>query len=321
MKYDSQLTELKNLLPACKNILIALPAGADIDRLAAGLALFLSLDQYLSSGADKQLAIVCDDSITVGQSHLFGVDHIQKNLPQTTGGNFVVTLEGVAIPDATAPKGGSVPGLQTLDYFVSGNNLDLVFNVTPGQTFQPARVIPHHQGSGFNLILVVGAANLNALGNLYAQNQQMFSGVHIVNIDNQMTNTSFGSTNIQDSQVASVSEMMVDLIQSLGLILDSDVASNLLAGIFELTANLTSSKVTADTYMAVANCLRVGGRRPTTQISPAGLDLSSLMPPIPSSVSPSPEERPAREGLSQADTIEPEPGWLTPKVFKGTSVG
>ena len=44
MKYDSQISELKNLLPTAKNILIALPANADIDKMAAGLALFLNLE-------------------------------------------------------------------------------------------------------------------------------------------------------------------------------------------------------------------------------------------------------------------------------------
>ena len=80
MKYDSQIVELKNLLPTAKNILIALPVGADIDKLASGLALFLILQ-----GQGKEVTIVSDDTITVGQSHLFGVDHIQKNIPSTEG--------------------------------------------------------------------------------------------------------------------------------------------------------------------------------------------------------------------------------------------
>ena len=44
MKYDAQLTELKNLLPTAKSILIALPVGADIDKMATGLSLFLTLE-------------------------------------------------------------------------------------------------------------------------------------------------------------------------------------------------------------------------------------------------------------------------------------
>ena len=135
---------------------------------------------------------------------------------------------------------------------------------------------------------------------------------------------------------------MVNLISDLGYSLDADKASNLLVGIFDATNNLLDSKVTADTYMAVANCLRVGGKKPAaansaqTSQTPA-YDLSVLMPKtsepqtssipdymIPPVVSSSdnsqssPEERPAGEGVI-SETVEPE--WLTPKIFKGTSIG
>ncbi len=123
--------------------------------------------------------------------------------------------------------------------------------------------------------------------------------------------------------------------------MDSDSASNILAGIFDATNNLSDHKVTADTYMAVAACLRVGGRKPAggTQQSQSG-QVSSIpqqptseftVPQVVPSTSQSqtsvnvgdqnqssPEERPAGEGVV-SETVEPE--WLTPKIFKGTSIG
>lgn len=349
MKYDSQLTELKTLLPTAKNILIALPANADMDRLAAALALFLTLE-----AAGKEVSIVSDDTVKVSQSHLFGVDHIQNNLPQTEGGNLTVTLEGVAASD------GTVPALEKLDWYAQGSNLNLVFHVLSGQTFQPARIVPHYQGSGFGLIFVIGAVNLNVLGNIYQANNQVFSGVHIVNIDIQSANTSFGQTNVLDTNASSVSEIMVNFISDLGFNLDADCASNLLTGIFDMTNNLSNAKASAETYMAVAQCLRAGGRKPGVQTSqpqavqPAlgaaassAYDWSALMPknepqvpyqppaqeyttppvvtPIDAGdhaqqadVQPSPEERPSGERVISET---PEPDWLTPKIFKGSSLG
>lgn len=319
-KYDSQLTELKTLLPTAKSILIAIPANADIDKLAAGLTLFLTLES-----AGKQVSIVCDDTIKVSQSHLFGVDHIQKNIPSTGGGNLTLVLEGVAAADNT------VPALEKLDWFAQGGNLNLVFHCLPGQIFQPAKITPHFQGSGFNLIFTVGAANLNFLGNIYNSNLQVFSGIHLVNIDNQTSNTSFGQTNVLDSNVSSISEIVSSVILDLGFVLNADTASNLLAGIFEATSNLTNDKANAETFIAVANLLRAGGRKPGSIVHPA-FDWSALMPksqpvsvtdagdhsqPIPG-FTPSPEERPAGEGVV-SDAVEPE--WLTPKIFKGTSIG
>lgn len=340
MKYDSQIAELKNILPSAKNVLIAVSSGADIDKLAAGLALFLTLE---ASG--KQVSIVSDDAMLVGHTHLFGVDHVQKTLPSTEGGNLTLTMEGVAASD------GTVPALEKLDWFAENGHLNLVFHVLPGQTFQPARIVPHYQGAGFNVIFTIGASNLNALGSIYSQNSSVFSGTHIVNIDNQSANSSFGQTNVADTNAAAVSEVMTNLIADLGFVLDTDCASNLLIGMFDSTNNLQNSQVTADTYMAVANCLRVGGKKPAeikTQVNP-GQDLSSLMPKQQPPVEPqtqsipdfmvppvvtsepqvqttnssdnnqsSPEERPMEEGVI-SETVEPE--WLTPKIFKGSSLG
>lgn len=353
VKYDSSIVELKNSLPTAKSILIALPVGANIDKLAAALSLFLILEAQ-----GKEVAVVSDDTITVGQSYLFGVDHIQKNLPSTQGGNLTLTLEGVA------SSNGTMPALEKLDWFAEAGNLNLVFHVVPGQIFQPAKIVPKYQGSSFNLIFVIGAAGLDSLGLIYRQNSSAFSGVHIINVDN-INNASFGQTNVLDTNASSVCEIMTNLITDLSLSLDADSASNLLAGIFDATSNLENPQVTADTYMAVANCLRVGGKKPsvfapapqTLQSTPvvaqsAQFDWSVLMPKdttiptqeqvqdytTPTIVNPpdaggdhilpnapsspiqsgSPEERPAMEGVV-SETVEPD--WLTPKIFKGSSIG
>src|SRR3989344_4189855 len=122
MVYDSQLSELKNLLPTAKKILIVLPVGSDLDKLAAGLALYLSLKQSFGSTQYKEVSIVCEDTIRVAQSHLFAIDKVQNTVSQSGTDNFVVTLEGVAIPDPTNPTGWKVPALSTMDYVAANNN-------------------------------------------------------------------------------------------------------------------------------------------------------------------------------------------------------
>lgn len=335
---DTQVTELKSLLPSASNILIALPQNAELDKLASALALFLAFE-----GQGRQASIVCEDTLRVGQAHLFGIDHVQKTLPQTSGGNLTLVLENVA-------SNGVVPSLEKLDWNVDGNNLNLVFKVLVGQSFQPARIVPKYQGSGFDLIFVVGGANLNSLGNIYTQNQNIFlGGVQIVNIDNSPQNTGFGKTNLNDLSSASISEILVSLIPIMGLPLDQDIATNLLAGIYEGTNNLANEKVNADTFQSVATLLKTGGKKPQSLgAAPGqGLDLSGIIPPAPQPSSqiippsrpeaapqepytlppvmtesqPSPEERPSGEGLFSAESIEPEPDWLTPKVFSGKSLG
>lgn len=342
MQYDNQLVNLKTILPSAKKILIAIPGGANVDQLAGSLSLYLSL---VAQG--KEVLVVCEDDIVVGQSHIFAIDKVQKSIPSSGGGNFVITLEGVAVPNA---QGGSVPSLDKLDYFVEGNNLNLVFKVNPGQSFQPAKITPRYQNGSYDVIITVGASTLNHLGTIYSNNAQTFGSSHIVNIDNSQANTNFGHTNVVDPLSSSVCEIIASIMGSLNLVQDNDIATNLLSGIFDNTANLTAVNTTAATYEVVSNLMKAGGQKPQAggfNVNPIGFqsqpqpqvtaspvmpsvnfqapanqpqyDLSALIPnnsPVANNT-PSQEERPAGEGV----ITEAEPDWLTPKIFKGGSLG
>lgn len=355
MDYNIQLTNLKNVLPQARNILIALPANCDIDKLASGLALYLSLSQ-----AGKNVSIVCEDTIKVAQAHLFAIDRVAQTLPQSSSGDYILTLQGVA-------ENGVVPSLEKLDYGVEGNNLNLVFKVLAGKTFQPQGMSSRYSSGGFEVIFVLGSPNLANLGGVYQQNPQVFSTGHLINIDDNQANTNYGQTNIVEPNASSLSEMVTLTLNTLGLSLVEDIATNLLTGMFDVTANLTSPKAGADTYQAVSLALKAGGVKPGTvasvqspaqsvpkpfgdvqgkpaaqpvSVNPSSstgpsFDLSALIPQsepftVPPVVSngqkeqaplsentPSPEERPMAEGV----VSEAEPDWLTPKVFKGTSIG
>jgi hypothetical protein len=401
-KYDGLLADVKQRLQNAKSVLIALPSDSNLDKTASGAALFLALQSH-----GKDVQIVSDKLPQVTQANLYGVGSIKNTISSPTGamptasnGDYTLVLEGVATSE------GTVPALEKLDWYAQEGNLNLVFHTMPGQSFQPKSVYPKGgaavSGSGnFDLVFVIGSSTPANLGNVYNQNPTLFS-TNVVNIDNSTSNTSFGQPNIVDGGVSSVSEMMTEIIPALALPFDRDIATNLLAGIFEVTENLTNPQVGPDTYTAVGNCVRVGGQKPmgggqptvntatvsgfqtpfaNSQPSPTPpssaqpmMDFSAFMqpagsqpispapapamsempqafaasnnkpeetftvPPVaavlpneavqatpapvapesPKSYQSSPEERPAGERVV---TDSPEPGWLTPKVFKGTSVG
>lgn len=353
MKYQTELAELVKLLPTTQNILIALPATASVDELAAGLALMLSLQQ-----AGKEVSIVTEGVIRVGHTNLFGVGEIQSKVPEGKGGDYVITLGGVA---ATGPDGqGSVPSLEKLDYYTKGSDLHLVFKVLPGQKFEPTGVTPRYEGGGFGLIFILGATTLAELGGIYTANPQLFSGTHLVNIDNSQGNTRFGSTVLIDPAASSVSEMISQALSALGLPVNGDIATNILSGIFSATAGLQERNAGADTYEAVAAAIRVGGQRPapgsaTAQVSgttavpvpapaaePAtpsqGIDFSKIfqapvstpaesftVPPVVSSIPQLTQSQSAaepgtpsgEEAVVGEEVVTPEEDWLTPKIFKG----
>lgn len=346
MKYDAQLTELKNQLPQAKNILIALPQTLTVDKLASALSLMLAL-----KAAGKQVSVITEGTPLVVHSNLYGIGEVTNSLPQGGSGNYIITLEGVV------EANGQIPSLEKLDWYPEGANLNLVFHTIPGQKFEPKNITSSSQNpGGFELVFVIGAPTLTDLGTLYTQNSQVFTTTHVVNIDNNPSNGGFGKTNLIDPTAGSISEMMVSLMQSLNLNLDADIASNIVAGIYDATANLTNN-AKPDSFMAVAEAMQKGAKLPSsapvpqpplsTPPQPAtpppqptlspfstgstssgpGFDLSKVFgmqetfvsPPVVSGGEEKPVDEMAKTIPSEGES--PAPDWLTPKIFKGGSLG
>lgn len=264
-KYDIQLAEVKNQLGLAKKVVIASPAVINIDKLAAALALFLALKQ-----AGKDVTVVTEGTLQVAHSNLYGVGEIKQSLPPVSGGDLTLTLEGVV------DNQGKVPALEKLDWYPEGHNLNLVFHVLPNQKFEPTKIDSKFSGASFDLIFVVGANNLPELGNIYAQNAGVFNKSFIISIDN---NGNFGKANVVDPQASSVSEMMTHIISGLGLNYDQDIASNLIAGIYNATSNLTVN-LKPDTFMALGFITQQGGKLPqlNPNAQPYPYDMSQFLP-------------------------------------------
>lgn len=271
MKYDAQLGSFKDQLSALKSVVIALPANLSTDKLAAGLALYLSLKQF-----GKDIQIVSAGTITVENSNLYGIGKISSTMPQN-GGNLIITLENVVAPD------GTVPALEKLDWYPEGSNLNLVFHVLSGQKFEPTQVTPKHQGGSLGAVICIGASSLSDLGAIYAANPQAFSGVPAVNIDNSPSNSQFGQVNVVDQQASSLCEIVFSLISSLNLPVDADTASNILAGVYSATRNLTTN-VKPDTFITVGQAMQAGGEvsqpQQTTEPQAAPAFSQTPQPPV-----------------------------------------
>lgn len=349
MLSDAQIQEVKNKFSTAKNLAILLPASTTTDELAAGLSLYLAVKQ-----GGKEVCLVTEDTLKVSHTNLYGVGDIKNDLPAVGSSDFVLSLEGIV------DNQGLVPSLERLDWYPEGNNLNLVFHVVPGQKFEPTKLATKYQTSGLDLVFLVGAANPQEVGNVYAQNIGRLSEVAKVNIDNSQSNTSYGQINIVDINSSSVSEMVAQLILGLGLAVDADIASNILAGIYQATNNL-SLNVTPNTFMAASQMMQSGGKLPAqaaeaqpvqpisapqgqfqqpisqplapVQPQPQGFDLQKILqvPPQPSEAPSNPtiatsgsqDEKPTGEFVASgsAESENPAPDWLVPKVYKGGSLG
>lgn len=286
MKYQTQLENVTSALSGQGSIVVALPSNASIDKIASGLSLYLAL-----KNAGKKVSVVSPDTLTVSQSNLYGVGDVKNTFPLAGEGNYIISLEGVVENIDGNPI---VSSLEKLDWAPNGNNLDLVFHIAPGKKFEPSNVRQYHQetGGGVSLVFVVGVSSLNDLGVVYQNNPQIFSNAHVINIDNNHSNSNFGATNILDTNAATLSEIVIQILPDLGLSMDADIAGNILTGIYAETANLTA-KASPDTFLAVGQAMQAGGKiqrvvessqphlQPQTEPAVQAVPSQPVMPNIP----------------------------------------
>lgn len=259
LKYDHQLTEVKSRFPNANRILIVLSQNLTMDVLAAGLSLYLSL-----KSAGKQVDIVSTGTPTVGQSNLYGIGEIKNDVSKAGAGNFIISLDGVVDNTGTMQQ---VPALEKLDWYPEGSKLNLVFHVIPGQRFEPTNIASRHEQSGYDLTWVIGCQSLNELGNLFISNSQYFAQSQVINVDNNPLNAYFGFANVIDPQASSLSEIIAQVLPSLTLSMDRDIASNMISGIYSSTNNLTQ-KINPDTFTVISQAVQVGGTLPASQMQP-----------------------------------------------------
>lgn len=316
---DSNLSsQVKSLLDSSSDILILLKKDPTIDDVAAGLALYSSL---LQTG--KIVSLACPTPLTVEFSNLFSVDKVNTKIGNK---NLVISLDYTE---------GSI---EKVSYNVEGNKFNLIIQPKAGfPLFSPEKVNYSYSGVGANLVFVIGAGTLSDLDNFYTENQKFFDSLPLININRNDNATNFGKVDILNKSASSNSELVFDLIKTLDYKIDPDALSNIITGIDHATNNLTINS-TADTFEAVALCLRMGGKRYLTpkqieeiqsvvtqpQVIPSPVISVPSQPPV----SPlQPSTQPLKEQITvssdkpevKKEETKPKtpPDWLQPKIYRG----
>lgn len=222
------------------SVLIGLGKGEDVDTVSAALALYLALGK-----AGKQVSIVSSYETKVELSFLFGIDKITN---QISGSNNLV----VSFPYQEG-------NIERVSYNIAGNRFNLVIEPRGNNfSFDPKQIQYHHGPFSYDLIFVLAAEELQALGDVYRQQEDLFSQKPIINIDKSNNNRRFGRINLVS--VFPLSQTIAVLLKALNLPLDQDVASNLLTGISSFGADLSLEKTKPELLEAAAFLLRSGGR-------------------------------------------------------------
>ena len=244
-----QVSQAKNLLENSKNILVVIPINPSIDKIAGALSLYLSL-----SAAGKQVSLVTPTEMTVQFNQLVGVDKISTSFNATSGKNLIISFPY---------QEGSI---EKVSYNIENDTFNLVIEPREGySSILPEMMRYSFSGGNYDAVVTIGCLTLANLGQLYSNNQNLFNEKPLINIDHNSANANFGKTNLVDATQSSVSELILGLLDQIGLTIEADMATNLLIGITSETDNFSSPKTSASTFEAAASLLKLGAKK--TQIS------------------------------------------------------
>ncbi|MBU1326964.1 DHH family phosphoesterase [Patescibacteria group bacterium] len=290
------IVKLKELVNGAQSLVIATHESPTEDSIGSALAMYLGL-----ASLGKRVSIVCPDQVIVGLSNFIGVDKITRELGNS---NFIISLDYVD---------GSI---EKVSYNIEGDKFNLVIENRPGfKPFSEENVSYTHAGATADLIFAVDTIHLGGLKKLYEDNKGLFAGKPVINIDRHANNAQYGQINIVDSSASSTSEIVAQVLSSLGVQLTDDIATNLLNAIFGATDNFRVPNVTAAAFEVAAVCLKVGGKRFGTR--PPAVEES----PPKENIAPQEDGKDRFSPKGKMPKVQEAPSdWLKPKIFRSSNL-
>lgn len=245
------LQKIRELIDKNDKIGIAVGKNPTVDTMASALTLSLGLSEY-----GKRAPVASASQPLVEHSSLVGIDKVKSGFEGEGGGDLVVSFpyhEGE---------------IEKVSYTIDSGYLNIVVKAgEQGLTFNEADVKFRRGGSGApSLLFIVGTSRLSDLGPLF--DPEALKNTQIVNIDNKPDNQGFGDVSAVMPHVASVSELIADLLYYLGIDLTQDMAQNLMNGIADGTNNMQDPRVSYTTFELVANLMKKGASRVQTPPPP-----------------------------------------------------
>ena len=110
-----------------------------------------------------------------------------------------------------------------------------------------------------DVAVVCDAATLERIGQMASSHRDWLSRATIVNIDHHVTNLGFGTVNAVDSTAAATCQIIGELLPSLGIEADADLATALLAGIVRDSRGFADPSTSPATLRLAASLLEAGG--------------------------------------------------------------
>lgn len=225
-----------------KSILIVFSSDQEAESTATALALFLFLKKI-----GKNVEIVTNDHLNPSLKFLGGFNKIKNKIEHLR--RFIVSLNI------------SNTKVSQIKYVVEDNKLNFIVSPEDGW-FESSDVSSRADEFRFDLIICLGINNLELLGDIYDKNIEFFYKTPIINISCDPANEDFGQINLIDINFTTTSEIIYNIIkEEKKVVIDEDIATNLLAGIIVKTKNFKNTDLSPETLITASNLISLGAKR------------------------------------------------------------
>jgi phosphoesterase RecJ-like protein len=231
-------------LEKSKNTLVVFASTWEGDSLAAALALYLFLKKL-----GKTVDIVASKYLVKPGAIYFLPGHTEIKNDLNNLQKFIVSLN---ISQAKVNQ---------IKYTVDNDQLNFIISPASGW-FKPEDVSMRAGDFKYDLVIAVGANDLESLGQIYDDNVEFFYKTTVINIGSQSANEGFGQINLVDINAVADSEILFSLFKNNHPeLLDEDIATCLLAGIIQKTRNFKNTNLTPRVLLNTSELIALGARR------------------------------------------------------------
>ncbi|MCL5434997.1 MAG: hypothetical protein M1405_01270 [Patescibacteria group bacterium] len=280
-----------------------------VDEMGAALALYLTL---VTLG--KSVTIATPENPLVEVSSLVGIDRVMTSLSGKSG-------------DLTVSFPYQEGEIEKVSYTLENGLLNIVVKAgEKGLSFEENEVSFTRSQGAPNLLFVIGVPRLSDLGKLF--NVTDLKNTMIINIDNKADNQGFGDVIMVYPMLSSISEQVANLIVSLNLKIDIDIAQNLMQGISFATNNFQDVKTSALAFEMASILMKNGAIRISNNNSrlTQAVNTEQFFPKPVSRNQAAPVNQPVQKPIAKQQEAEkelandnPPEDWLAPKIYKGST--
>lgn len=305
------VSQLRPLLDPARHVAVLLPSNPQYDTVASALALKVAL-----SATSKDLLTCCATPVTVEFNRLVGIDTVSTTLGSK---NLII---GFADQTELVDK---------VSYNLEKGELQLVITPKSSTTeldHRRLRFVP--ATPKIDIAILVGVGSFSDLGQLYTDAKEMLSTAQVISLTRDLPKENYTTHQVYSPEASCLSELMAQIIDSLSLPLDQDIATNLLSGLENATDNFRNNSVNSATFETAALLMRKGARRHQPILSssfPPGA-IPGQTPPVDPPKNP-PQTNPILTKAYGTDSKptetnnngKPPPSdWYEPKIYRGRSL-